>query len=42
MAQNHLKTFQMDSVAQNMLKLLPLVANARIKPKLQKMQPRAS
>jgi hypothetical protein len=28
MAQNHLKTFQMHSVAQNKLKLLPLVDNA--------------
>jgi hypothetical protein len=42
MAQNQLKTIQMHSVAQNMLKLLPLVDNAWIKPKIGKMQPRAS
>jgi hypothetical protein len=42
MARNHLKTFQMHSEAQNMLKHLPLIDNAWIKPKKQKMQPRAS
>jgi hypothetical protein len=42
MAQNHLKTFEMHSVAQNKLKLLPLIDNAWIKPKMWKMQPRAS
>jgi hypothetical protein len=42
MAQNDLKTFEMHSVAQNKLKLLPLIDNAWIKPKMWKMQPRAS
>jgi hypothetical protein len=42
MAPNHLKTVQMHLVGQNMLKLLPLVDNAWIKPKLGKFQPRAS
>jgi hypothetical protein len=42
MARNHLKTFQMHSVGQNMPKLLPLVDNAWSKPKMQKMQPRDS
>jgi hypothetical protein len=42
MARNHLKTLQMHSVDQNMLKLLPLVDYSLIKPKIQKMQPRAS
>jgi hypothetical protein len=42
MAGNHMKTFQMHSVAQNMLKLFLLVDNAWINPKMQKMQPRAS
>jgi hypothetical protein len=42
MARNHLNTFQMHSVAQNKLKLTPFVDNAWIKPKMQKMQPKAS
>jgi hypothetical protein len=33
MARNHLKTFQMNPIAQNKLKLLPLIDNAWIKPK---------
>jgi hypothetical protein len=42
MARNHLKTFLMHPVARNKLKLLPLVDNAWIKPKMQNFQPRAS
>jgi hypothetical protein len=42
MARNHLKILQMHSVGQNKLKLLPLIDNASIKPKLKNFQPRAS
>jgi hypothetical protein len=42
MARNHLKTFLMHPASHFKLKLLPLVGNARIKPKKQNFEPRAS
>jgi hypothetical protein len=41
-ARNHLETFEMHAASQIILNLLPLVDNAWIKSKIQKMQPRAS
>jgi hypothetical protein len=35
-ARNHMETFSMHAASQNMLKLIPLVDNAWLKPKMQK------